>query len=39
MGMLWFGYDIRIDGKVGMNTSIVTMQVNYLAYVETYPEV
>jgi hypothetical protein len=30
--MLWFGYDIGIGRKVGMDTSVVTVQVNYLAY-------
>jgi hypothetical protein len=33
MGMHWVGYDI---GIVGRNTFVVTVQVNYLAYVETY---
>jgi hypothetical protein len=34
--MHWLGSDIRIVGKVGRNTFIVTVQVNYLvAYVET----
>jgi hypothetical protein len=31
--MHWLGYDIGIVRK---NTSVVTVQVNYLAYVETY---
>jgi hypothetical protein len=30
--MQWFGYDIRIDEKVGKNTFVVTAHVNYLAY-------
>jgi hypothetical protein len=33
--MHWLGYDIRIVGKVGRNTSVMTLQVNYLAHVET----
>jgi endonuclease III len=28
MGMHWLGYDIGIAGKVGRNTSVVTMKVN-----------
>jgi hypothetical protein len=34
MGMHWPGYDIGILGKVGRNTFVVTVKVNYLAYVE-----
>jgi hypothetical protein len=32
MGMHWLGYDIGIVGK---NKFVTTVQVNYLAYVET----
>jgi hypothetical protein len=35
MGMHWLGYNIGIIGKVGRNTYVVTVQVNYPAYVET----
>jgi hypothetical protein len=34
MGMHWPEYDTGIVGKVRKNTSVVTVQVNYLAYVE-----
>jgi hypothetical protein len=32
--MHWLGYDIEIVGKVRSNTFVVTVKVNYLAYVE-----
>jgi hypothetical protein len=35
MGMHWLEYDIWIVGKVEMNTFVVTVLVNYLAYAET----
>jgi hypothetical protein len=35
----WLVYDIWIVGKAAENTFIVTVQVNYLAYVETYSQV
>jgi hypothetical protein len=33
--MNWLGYDIGIVGKDGKNTFVVTVEVNYLACVET----
>jgi hypothetical protein len=33
--MHWHGYDIGVVGKVGKNPFVATVQVNYLAYVET----
>jgi hypothetical protein len=35
MEMHWFSYDIVIVGKVGKNTFIVNVMVNYLACIET----
>jgi hypothetical protein len=35
----WLGYDIEIVQKVGRDTFVVTVQVNYLAHVETYSKV
>jgi hypothetical protein len=35
MRMHWLRYDIGIIGKVGRNTFLVTVKVNYLDYVET----
>jgi hypothetical protein len=32
--MHWPGYDTGIVGKVGRSTSVVTVQVSYLSYVE-----
>jgi hypothetical protein len=33
--MHWLGYDIGIVGNIGRNIFVATLQVNYLAYVET----
>jgi hypothetical protein len=35
MGVHWLGYDVEIIWKVGRNTFVVAVKVNYLAYVET----
>jgi hypothetical protein len=35
MGVHWLRYDIGIAGKVGRNTFVVTVRVNYMEYVET----
>jgi hypothetical protein len=35
MRMHWFGNDIEIVAKVGRNSFVVTVKVNFLAYVET----
>jgi hypothetical protein len=31
MGMQWLGYNIKIVGKVGRNTFVVTVQEKYTA--------
>jgi hypothetical protein len=35
----WLGYDIGIVGEVGKNIFVVTLKVNYLAYVAEYSKV
>jgi hypothetical protein len=39
MGMHWLGYDTGIVGKAGKNSFVVTVWINYFAYVETYSKV
>jgi hypothetical protein len=35
MGIHWLGYDNGIVRKVERNTFVATVQVNYVAYIET----